>query len=115
MNAVARGLPLPMGPPASGGGRVISRRQLPLVVDTRLRSSSDGVNNLRANSGSRRRVVPPVKQHRARSKRHGVAVGMWRSHRGKHLQKFCRNDRIWDTSTPQTVAREVNFHVVIIA
>jgi hypothetical protein len=113
MNAVARGLPLPMGP-SSGGSRVFSGRQLPLV-DIRLRSSSDGVNNLRANSGSRRSVVPPVKQHRARSQRHRVAVGMWRSHRGKHLQKFCRNTRIWDTSTPQTVAREVNFHVVIIA
>jgi len=95
MNAVSRGLPLPMGPP-SVGSSITSRRQLPLVVDTRLRSSSYGVNSLRANSGSRRSVVPPVKQHRAHSQGRGVTA----SQRGEFLQKLGRNDRIWDTSTP---------------
>ena len=94
MNAVARGLPLPKGP-SSVGSRVFSGRRLPLV-DIRLRSSSDGVDNLRANSGSRRSVVPPVKQHRAHSQGRGVTA----SQRGELLQKLRRNDRIWDTSTP---------------
>ena len=94
MNAVARGLPLPKGP-SSVGSRVFNGRRLPLV-EIRLRSSSDGVDNLRANSGSRRSVVPPVKQHRAHSQGRGVTA----SQRGELLQKLRRNDRIWDTSTP---------------